>query len=457
MREELKNWERKAIKMAGGTWKKQNKRQPGVYINVRSDMDPVTKLGERGVVAICEPLPWGPEGTITALGPDDDCTPYIGYGNNDTQALFLREIFKGSDRTSGPGQVLLYRLSGKDASRATAASDIINATAKYNGTRGNDIRITISASGKNHTVQTMVGTEIKDTQEVQSAGELKGNDWVEFGDGTLAESAGIPLTGGKDGTMDVSSYEAFLDALEGYTFNVLIYDGADDAVQSAYAGFIEHMRESIGKKCQAVMADIDGMDSEAVISVRNGVRLSDGTVITPQQATWWVGGSEAGASYNESLVYAQYPDAVDASPVLTSAQIDDALAAGQIVFFREFGTVKVVSDINTMVTFSDEKGEVFSLNQVIRTVDTVANDVYRHFSTNVIGKVQNDDASRDLIKTWIVGYLNEMQADGGIRNFSADDVTVGAGEAINAVVVSIAIQPVTAIEKIYVTVSLTNE
>ena len=100
------------------------------------------------------------------------------------------------------------------------------------------------------------------------------------------------------------------------------------------------------------------------------------------------------------------------------------LTEGQIVFFREFGSVKVVSDINTLVTYSDEKNDVFSFNQVIRTVDTVANDVYKHFSINVIGKVQNDNASRDLIKTWIVGYLNEMQANGRIRNFSADDVSV---------------------------------
>lgn len=443
--------------MAGGTWKKQDKKQPGVYINVRSDMDPITKLGERGVVAICEPLSWGAEESIAILAPEDDCTPYIGYAKNDAKALFLREIFKGSDRTAGPKHVLLYRPSGKDASKATAASDIINATAKYKGTRGNDINIVISVSGNIHKVQTLVGLDIKDTQEVQSASELKGNDWVDFGEGTLAESAGIPLTGGQDGTVDIASYEAFLNVLEGYIFNVLIYDDTDEAVQLLYADFIKQMRDRIGRKCQVVMACTKPMDSEGVISVKNGVRLSDGTVITPQQATWWVGGAEAGTSYNESLVYAQYPDAADASPVLTSEQIDTALTSGQIVFFREFGTVKVVADINTLVTFSDDKNEVFSLNQVIRTVDTVANDVYKHFSLNVIGKIQNDDASRDLIKTWIVGYLNEMQANGGIKNFSAGDVTVEAGEAINAVVLSLAVQPVTAIEKIYVTVRLTNE
>ena len=71
--------------------------------------------------------------------------------------------------------------------------------------------------------------------------------------------------------------------------------------------------------------------------------------------------------------------------------------------------------------------------------------------------MQNNDAERDLIKSWIVGYLNELQANGGIKNFGADDVAVEAGEAINAVLITVAIQPVAAIEKIYITVNLTDE
>lgn len=81
--------------MAGGTWKKQDKRQPGVYINVRSDMNPVTKLGERGVVAICEPLSWGPEGAISVLGPEDDYTPFIGYGKTETKARSFGKFLRG--------------------------------------------------------------------------------------------------------------------------------------------------------------------------------------------------------------------------------------------------------------------------------------------------------------------------------------------------------------------------
>lgn len=100
---------------------------------------------------------------------------------------------------------------------------------------------------------------------------------------------------------------------------------------------------------------------------------------------------------------------------------------------------------------------MFSLNQVIRTLDTIADDVYKNFSLNYIGKIQNTDDGRALLKSWIVGYLNEIQANRGIQNFTANDVAVNAGDALNAVVITLGIQPLAAVEKIYITVNLVEE
>ena len=36
--------------MAGGTWTSQNKKQPGVYINVKSSRKQAVNVGDRGVV-----------------------------------------------------------------------------------------------------------------------------------------------------------------------------------------------------------------------------------------------------------------------------------------------------------------------------------------------------------------------------------------------------------------------
>jgi hypothetical protein len=445
--------------MAGGTWTSQNKKQPGVYINVKSSMAQAVNVGDRGVVAICKPLSWGPEGEIMTVDAGADFTPYIGYDSTNDKALFLREIFKGSGHTRGPVKVMLYRPATTGAAKATATIAPLTITAKYNGVRGNDISVTVIADPDNvgsFTVQTVVDGSVKHTQIGKTVAELKVNDWVVFsGTGDLIASAGTSLSGGGDGTVSSAAYSAFLTVLEPYTFNVLIYDGADSTVQAAYVAFIKRMRDNLGKKCQAVMAGTES-NSDAVISVSNGVILSNGLTITPQQTTWWVGGAEAGANYSESLVYAQYPDAVNVSPRLTASEVDEALNKGQIVFFEEFGSVKVVSDINTLTTYTPDKGEAFSLNQVIRTLDTIANDIYKNFSQNYIGKIQNNAAGRDLLKAWIVGYLNEIQANGGIQNFVADDVVIGAGEAINAVVITLAIQPVAAVEKIYITATLTD-
>lgn len=445
--------------MAGGTWQSQNKRQPGVYINVKSSMKQAVRVGDRGVAAICEPLSWGPEGELMTIHAGDDFTPLIGYDSASSKALFLREIFKGSDHTNGPVKVLLYRPSAAGAAKASAMIEPLTVSAKYSGLRGNDISISITADPDQedgYTVQTIVDGSIKDRQNVKSVEDLQNNEWVVFsGTGNLNASAGARLTGGTDGTVSSAAYSEFLKVLEPYAFNILIYDGYDATIQAAFTAFVKRLRDNLGKKCQAVMAGVES-NTDAVISVKNGVVLSDGTALMPGQTAWWTGGAEAGANYNESLVYAQYPDAVNVSPRLTDTEIDEALNKGQIVFFEEFGAVKVVSDINTLTDYTPDKGEAFSLNQVIRIQDTIANDIYKNFSQNHIGKLQNHSDGRNLIKAWIVGYLNEIQANGGIQNFESGDVLVEPGEAINAVEVTLSVQPVVAIEKIYITAILTD-
>ena len=60
----------------------------------------------------------------------------------------------------------------------------------------------------------------------------------------------------------------------------------------------------------------------------------------------------------------------------------------------------------------------------MRVLNQFCNDVYKQFSMYYIGKTDNNDAGRNLLKGWIVGYLNEMQANNGIQNFAAEDVEV---------------------------------
>lgn len=428
---------------------------------MRSQGSVNANVGSRGVVAIAEPLSWGPSGVVQTIIPGEDLRPYIGYDVTSPKAMFLREMMKGSDTTAGPMKILLYRPAGTGGAKATATIGQLTATALYEGERGNDITVIVQEQVDNegtYDVSTVVDGSVVDKQSITDLSKLSANTWVTFsGTGTtIQDTAGQALSGGEDPTASSSDYANFLIAIEPYQFDVLVYDGTDSTTIQAIAQFVERVSQNVGQKCQAVMAgeNAANSNSEFVIAVNNGVILDDGTELTAQQSTWWVGGAEAGAMYYQSLTYAQYPDAVEANPKLTDTQAATAVQSGYLCFIDTFGTVKVCTDINSLTTYTTDKGQEFSKNRVMRVLMQFCNDTYEQFSNYFIGKVDNNDTGRNLLKGWIVGYLNEMQANNGIQNFTAEDVAVSAGNSIDSVVIDVAIQPVDSIEKIYMTVTV---
>ena len=444
--------------MAGGTWTSQNKVRPGVYIRFKSTAGLGLTVGDRGTVTICEPLSWGPVAQVMEIEAGMDVTPYTGYDITNPKNLFLREIFKGSNRTAAPRKVLLYRPTASSSAKATVTIGTLVVTAKYPGARGNDISIVVTERTEpedTFTVSTVVDGEIVDQQTGKQAGDLASNDWVDFsGTGVLTADSGKSLASGADGTVQSAAWSAYLQTIEPYKFDVMIYDGSDTTVQSAMISFVKRIAEDAGQYSQLVAAGLIDPDSRFVINVNSGATLSDGTVLTAQQCTWWVGGVQAGALYNQSLTYAQYPGAVSASPLMTNSQYESALQAGKLVFFAEDGQVKVEQDINSLVTYTADIGRAFRKNRVMRLCNTIANDVYAQFSANFIGVVNNNDVGRSQFKAAIVGYLLDIQGNQGIQNFSADDVEVLAGGDIDAILVNIAIQAVDSVEKIYLTIEV---
>ena len=443
--------------MAGGTWVSQNKKLPGVYINVKSQPAVQANVGDKGIVAIAKALSWGPLGEVQEITPGQDVTPVIGYGIGSEQAQFLREMMRGSDVTAGPTKIYLYRYAGTGGVKASATAGELTATALYEGTRGNSISIAVIADPDEEgyfDVQTIVDGAVAGTQHVNAVGDLTANAWIEFSGSALSATAGTALTGGVDPTVAVADDAAFLTAIEPYRFDILAYDGETTTVIDAYVAFIKRLNESVGRKCQLVIGNHPGQNSKYVISVHNGVRLADGSVLTPRQTVWWVAGAEAGALYYQSLTYAQYPTAVAAYPKLTDDQAAAAIEAGQIAFIDDFGIVKICSDINSKTTVTPTEGAEFEKNRVMRVIMQLCNDTYEHFANHYIGKVDNTDTGRSLLRGWLVGYLNGMQANGGIQNLVEDDVEVLAGDSIDAVLINVAIQPVDAVEKIYMSVTV---
>lgn len=444
--------------MAGGTWTSQNKVRPGVYIRFTSSRGLGITVGERGTVTICEPMSWGPVGQVMTVEAGADMTPFCGYDITAPQAQFLNEIFKGSNRTPAPNTLLLYRPTATGSAQATATTGVLTATALYPGVRGNDITIVITEvvdEEGTFTVSTVVDGNIVDEQTGANVSDLVANDWVTWsGTGALAATVGVPLTGGVDGTVQSAAYSAYLTAIEPYKFDIMIYDGSDSTVQDAMVAFIKRLADENGQYSQLVVSGLTNPDSRYVIDLESGVTLSSGVELTAQQATWWLGGAEAGARYNQSLTYASYPGAIACTPVMTNSQYIAAINAGQIVFFADDNEVRIETDINSLTTFTPDITNVYRKNRVMRLCNTIANDIYKQFSQNFIGVVNNNEQGRALFQAAIVGYLLDIQGNQGIQNFSAEDVEVLPGTDIDAIIVNVTLQAVDSVEKIYMTLEI---
>lgn len=441
-----------------GTWTSQNKVRPGVYIRFTSTQGLGLTVGERGTVAICEPMNWGPVGEVMTVAAGADTTPFCGYPITDPNALFLQQIFLGTNRTSGASTVLLYRPTATSSAQATVTTGNLTATALYPGTRGNDITIVITeeVDEETFTVSTVVDGAIVDQQTgIANVSDLVANSWVTWsGDGAVAATAGSPLTGGVNGTVENAAYSTFITAIEPYKFDVLIYDGSDPTTQTAMVSFIKRQNENNGIYCQLVAANLTAPDSRYCINVMSPATLNDGTELTMQQVCWWVGGAEAGAMYNEALTNATYPNAVSTT-MMTNDQYVAALNGGQLVLTQDNGRVYIEQDIDSLTTYTTDITEIYRYNRVMRLCNTIANDLYRQFSDNYIGVVNNNDQGRAMFKAAIVGYLLDIQGNQGIQNFdSSEDVTVEAGEASNAILVTLSIQPVNSVEKVYLVIEM---
>lgn len=435
--------------MAGGTWTAQNKARPGAYINFKGVSAPTTAVGSRGIVTLPLPMSWGAQITeILSLDLAAGKTlEAIGYVVTDDEAQIYREALKNCYKA------IIYRVDAGGV-KATKTFGTLVATAKYAGIVGNRISVAVVANSTKFDVITYVDGVQKDKQvALATVAEVQDNAWVDFsGTGNLAASAGAALTGGTNGTVDNAAYTAYLDAIQSYNWNTMGLPVDNATVASAVETFIKLQRDTYGKKVQAVLYNYAG-DYEGIISVDQGYKTANET-ISATTFVAYVAGLTAGSEVNQSNTYHAITGAVEIVGPKTDSQIEAALAAGKMVLSTRIdGAIVIEQDINTLHTFTVEKPYSFSKNRVIRTLDGINNDLALSFQKNYIGKVNNNEDGRNLYKASVVGYLNTLQGISAIQNFdSTTDVVISAGEAIDAVVADLAIQPVDSMEKIYMTV-----
>lgn len=433
--------------LGGGTFLTTNKILPGTYINFVSSQAATINLSDRGFAAAGFELNWGKSNeiiTITAESLQKDSLVLLGYDYTAEELRNIREVFTGGAKT-----LYAYRLNGSGLKAYNTYC-----TAKYAGTRGNDLKTVITANGSNWDVETFLGNRSIDLQTVKTYADLKSNEFVDFNmqDAVLEATTGLQLAGGTNSSVSGGSHQAFLDLIESYGFNTLGCASVEPETIGLYKTYTLRMRDSIGKKFQCVSMYVDGLQSqdyEGVITLKNTIING---VKSGYELIYWLTGAEAGCAVNRSCANKQYDGEYSINTQFTQVELESELQSGHLVFHSQNNTVRILRDINSLITYSVDKGKDFSLNQVIRVLDQSANDIASTFASQFYGIVPNDEAGRISLWSAIVSYYKTLQQLRAIEGFDSEHVTIAADDNNRAnVIVNSRVRPTVAMEYLYIT------
>ncbi|HFL3206218.1 TPA: phage tail sheath family protein [Clostridioides difficile] len=433
--------------LGGGTFVTQNKVLPGAYINFVSATRATSSLSDRGIVAIPLELDWGIDEDVFQVTSDDFekySVKYFGYDYTHEKLKGLRDLFKNIRLG------YFYKLN-----KGVKASCTI-ATAKYSGIRGNDLKVTVTTNIDDNAkfdVVTLLDNKKVDTQIAKVITDLQDNDYITWKkDATLEASAGLVFTGGTNGeAVTGAEYQAFLDKIESYSFNALGCLATTTEIKSLFVEFTKRMRDKVGAKFQTVLYKKSDADYEGVVSVENKIK---DTGLLESSLVYWTTGAIAGCDINKSNTNKKYDGEFDVDVNYTQIQLEEALKSGKFIFHKVGDEVHVLEDINTFVSFTDDKNDDFSSNQSVRVLDQIANDIATLFNEKYLGKVPNDKAGRISFWNDVVKHHKELENIRAIEDFKTDDVSVELGNDKKTVIVSDAVKVINAMSKLYMTVSV---
>jgi hypothetical protein len=411
--------------MAGGKFDKlAGKVRPGTYMNFESTRSDTVGTSERGTVIIPLLKPsYGPAGSyieLTNAGPDAAYAK-LGYSVYDSdpnrQMLLIREAFKNASK------VLVY--IPKEGTKAVAKNELepnLTATAKHGGTRGNALTVTVAANpvGGFDVTVSLAGNTVAYYEGLSTVDDLIAQDceYVTFtGSGALAAIAAMNLTGGTDATAQNDDLTTFMDTWEKVKFNTVAMPVTDSSMKAAIKTKIKYLRESMGRGVQAVVPDFPA-DYEGVISIKNGYAIDDDK-LSAAEATAWVAGASAGASYVESLTYDAVDGATDLVDALTHEEYVDAINKGHFAFsISEENKVIVEYDINSLTSFKQPKDETYRKNRVVRVMDTFQESIQLNFPPN---KYANDSDGWDIMEGVGKSILKQFAEAGAITDVDYDN------------------------------------
>lgn len=427
--------------MAGSIFQAgEQKIRPGVYVRITSVGEPPEAIVPQGIVAALFQASWGPLNEVVYLENVNAVT--VTFGSTGTIDTAL-EAFRG-----GCHRVVGYRLGSGGAKalvnlQDSVSTNVVTITAKHEGARGNNFKVTVRDSLADETKRELLLYEdvtllqtisfAKGTGEPQALTEAVNASnspyitatKVADGSGVLAPVTQQVLTGGQDPTVNGESYSAGLSAIEAIDWNVLAVDADDTSIHATVQTYIDRVRNE-GKRVLAVvgeptsvalstrLANARAFNDPAIIYVANGFKGADGVIREGYKAAARVAGMVASAQITESLTHYVVRGAAEIVGMLTNTEIEQAINSGALVFTMSAQKqVHIEYGINTFVTVTADMDAGWKKIRRVRTRDNLMDRIAATWDP-LIGKINNNPDGRATLIAAAQGIINRMVAEGAL-------------------------------------------
>ena len=148
---------------------------------------------------------------------------------------------------------------------------------------------------------------------------------------------------------------------------------------------------------------------------------------------YWAAGAQAGCPVSGSLSNVVYDGELSPICDLTEAALKKSIKRGYFMLHDVGDEMRVLDDINSLITYTEKKSEDFSSNQVMRAVNNLANDTAALFNNRYSGKVPNDDPGRADFWNDIIKILDEYVRLRVLESYDKAKVIVAPGDKKKAI------------------------
>lgn len=458
----------------------EKKVRPGVYFR-RENTGGVDVVGAtNGIVAAIFQSDWGPINEEFDLDTTlrNNIADYYG---NDPHVRIIKEAFSGGATTircvrAGNDDGVAGSITLQNEAKAPA----VVITAAYPGTRAFAVSVRTNLITDQRECVIYDGTTIFEKFDFDAGENEPANLIAAMKDsknfiakeapattkavvaGPLATITQQPLTGGKNPTVNVGSYDAATNVLERFKWNCLIVDTDEADVHTLIQSFVEQSYElgHFGFACLAGGSSQDLDDRMSVAAsyndekcayVLNGWIANDGTRYDGYLAAARIGGMIAAFESNSSLTHTVITGAVQLTEPLTNGEIIKAEQKGCIVLtLNDSDQVWIDSAIDTLVTPDATMDEGWKKLRRTKTRFELMDRV-NSTTDKLVGKVNNDNDGRSTVMAAAQKVINTMIAEKKLLLGSTvylDDTNPPEGDSAWY---KLAIDDIDSQEKIYLT------